>query len=125
MKSSRDGFRVALFFVVTHLDVVDQCSGPHTKRASALIACDARVPLPHTQSMAARTLEKFGAHLRELREARDLSQTQLSDLAGLNRNYVDDVERGRRYPLLPLSSDLIQELFELFPVDPDGPYVGP
>ncbi len=64
--------------------------------------------------MAARTLEKFGNHLRELREARDLSQTQLSDLAGLNRNYVGDVERGRRNPCL----DNIIKLAEALNVAP-------
>jgi transcriptional regulator with XRE-family HTH domain len=64
--------------------------------------------------MAARTLEKFGAHLRELREARDVSQTQLSDLAGLNRNYVGDVERGRRNPCL----DNILKLAEALDVPP-------
>lgn len=64
--------------------------------------------------MAARSLEKFGAHLRELRESRDLSQTQLSDLAGLNRNYVGDVERGRRNPCL----DNIIRLADALNVEP-------
>jgi len=45
-------------------------------------------------------LRVFADHLRELRDRRNLSQQRLSELAGLNRNYVSDVERGRRNPCL-------------------------
>jgi transcriptional regulator with XRE-family HTH domain len=42
----------------------------------------------------------FSDRLKELREKHTLSQQRLSELAGLNRNYVSDVERGRRNPCL-------------------------
>lgn len=45
-------------------------------------------------------LKVFSDRLKELREKHALSQQRLSELAGLNRNYVSDVERGRRNPCL-------------------------
>jgi transcriptional regulator with XRE-family HTH domain len=50
--------------------------------------------------MARDPLAVFAGHLRDLREKRKHSQQRLSELAGLNRNYVSDVERGRRNPCL-------------------------
>jgi transcriptional regulator with XRE-family HTH domain len=50
--------------------------------------------------MAARAVEKFAARLLELREKRGVSQTRRVELAGPNRNYVGDIERGRRNPCL-------------------------
>jgi len=45
-------------------------------------------------------LKAFGERLKELREKHSLSQVRLSELAGMNRNYVGDVERGKRNPCL-------------------------
>lgn len=39
-------------------------------------------------------IERFGAAVRQLREARDWSQEALAEQAGLNRSYVGEIERG-------------------------------
>jgi transcriptional regulator with XRE-family HTH domain len=39
---------------------------------------------------------QFGARLREIRLAKELSQEKLADLAGLHRTFVSMVERGER-----------------------------
>jgi transcriptional regulator with XRE-family HTH domain len=67
-----------------------------------------------------RALAIFSGHLRKLREERELSQERLSQLSGLNRNYVSDVERGRRNPCL----FNIVRLAEALEVDPSELFQG-
>lgn len=43
-----------------------------------------------------QVLAALGKRLRETRSARGMSQEVLAQLAGLNRNYVNQVEAGRR-----------------------------
>ena len=47
-------------------------------------------------SRADANLVALGAVLRQLREAADLSQDRLGDLAGLHRTFVGGIERGER-----------------------------
>jgi transcriptional regulator with XRE-family HTH domain len=41
-------------------------------------------------------LKAIGSRIRELREARKLSQDVFADLAGIDRSYVSGIERGVR-----------------------------
>lgn len=45
-----------------------------------------------------RTLEDFGARLREVRLLQSVSQEGLAHTAGVDRTYVSGIERGRRNP---------------------------
>jgi transcriptional regulator with XRE-family HTH domain len=42
----------------------------------------------------------FGEHLRELRVARNLTQTELAERCGSNRQFIGDLERGMKVPSL-------------------------
>jgi transcriptional regulator with XRE-family HTH domain len=41
-------------------------------------------------------LKKFGANVRSRRDAKELSQEKLAELADLDRTYISSVERGVR-----------------------------
>jgi transcriptional regulator with XRE-family HTH domain len=41
-------------------------------------------------------LVAFGARIRQLREARGLSQEAFADKCGLDRTYISGIERGKR-----------------------------
>lgn len=44
--------------------------------------------------------ERFGAAVRDRREALDLTQEAFAELAGIHRTYLSDIERGTRNPSL-------------------------
>lgn len=45
-------------------------------------------------------LIQFGNRVRELREAKGLSQEELADLGRIHRTYLGGIERGERNPTL-------------------------
>jgi transcriptional regulator with XRE-family HTH domain len=49
----------------------------------------------HVSALSSRH-RAFGTAVKELREARDLTQEALADAAGMTANYVGDTERGER-----------------------------
>lgn len=61
------------------------------------------------------TLRRIVArNLKRLRQERGLSQEELADLAGLNRNYIGMIERQENAATL----DTLEELAKALQVDP-------
>lgn len=54
------------------------------------------MPVPSRDDESQAHLRSFGARVRQLRRARDLSQEQLAHEAGLHRTIVGFIERGER-----------------------------
>ncbi|MHB8509821.1 MAG: helix-turn-helix domain-containing protein [Candidatus Dormibacteria bacterium] len=72
----------------------------------------------------------FGVRLRELRERAGWSQEELAGVAGLDRSYLAEIEKGRRNPglstLLKLGSALQCRVGDLVPPEIEGlPKPGP
>lgn len=54
--------------------------------------------------------KQLGARVRALREARDWSQEELAEQAGLHRTYVSAVERGVRNPTVTVMARIAAAL---------------
>ncbi len=54
-------------------------------------------PLDGREEMAHRDIgSRFGQRLRELRQERNLTQSQMAKKFGIDRSFISDVERGRK-----------------------------
>jgi transcriptional regulator with XRE-family HTH domain len=60
--------------------------------------------------MASDDTKSFREHLRMVREAKKLSQAQLEDKIGKERNYITRVETGRIVPPLDVVARIAYEL---------------
>ncbi|MBY0401319.1 helix-turn-helix domain-containing protein [Myxococcota bacterium] len=57
-----------------------------------------------------RLQKRFGAVVRQRREAAGISQEALADSAGLHRTYISLLERGQRNPSLEVIAALAEGL---------------
>jgi len=68
---------------------------------------------------------RLGARLRQLRQARRLTQEALAERAGLSYKFIGEVERGRGNPtlttLVSISDALGVSLGDLLAIDPERP----
>lgn len=60
--------------------------------------------------MRDKTLKDFGKHVREIRLAKNLSQSELASLSQFDRNYIGMLERGERNPSLITLARLAEAL---------------
>jgi transcriptional regulator with XRE-family HTH domain len=81
------------------------------------------------QATATPEGEIFGAHLRELRVARGLTQSQLAVLARTSKPFISNLERGLTTPTLGMLLRLAKALgyppSEMIEVFDRGPNVSP
>ena len=57
-----------------------------------------------------KTARNFGKRLKELREAKGLSQERFAEVLNLNSTYISRIETGKRSPSLPNIARIAQAL---------------
>jgi transcriptional regulator with XRE-family HTH domain len=79
---------------------------------------DSAIAMPVSREDCGEYRKEFGLRIRKNRKSLGLSQEQLAHRSGLHRNYISDVERGRRNlsldALLRLANGLSINIRELF-----------
>ncbi len=75
---------------------------PATQRA-ALRQCPPPVPAPAPEdpNLPRDIASRFGRRVRELRQARSMTQLEVAVHFGIDRTFISDVERGRKGVCLP------------------------
>lgn len=58
--------------------------------------------------------QTVAGNVRRLRQERGYTQEELSELAGINRNYTGMIERGERSPTV----DMLEKLAKALKIDP-------
>ncbi len=82
--------------VVDHVASADQQEQATLRCArQALAAVGSRRYPTQTPAEQAAYLRRLGLHIRVLRTARQLSQQELAERAGMDRTYVSRLERGQ------------------------------
>jgi transcriptional regulator with XRE-family HTH domain len=52
----------------------------------------------------------LGRHLKHLREAKEMTQAELSDASGISERYIRNLERGDRWPQAAIVTKLCKGL---------------
>lgn len=59
--------------------------------------------------------EKFGQKVKELREEKGFSIEQLANISNVDRNYISDIEKGKRNVSIEIIEKIIKALDNDFP----------
>ncbi len=51
--------------------------------------------------------EKFGQKVKQLREEKGFSIEQLANISDVDRNYISDIEKGKRNPSIEIIEKII------------------
>lgn len=59
--------------------------------------------------------EKFGQKVKQLREEKGFSIEQLANVSNVDRNYISDIEKGKRNVSIEIIEKIIKALDNDFP----------
>ncbi len=96
---------------------------PHLGRVCSAVGADnSEAVAGGSPGGPAATLPGFGPLLRQLREARGLSQSALAGRAGFDRSYINRLEAGERGTPAPAATEALAQALDLGDAEADRFY---